>query len=110
VRSVRARAPIAVFVALVLVISAFNYRWHDTWRAKGPLWTKQVHEAALACKTPGRREAQVRSGPKPWYSLVIVPCHVLNPYLTCRDPYCARIDGMADPARRPPDVPAPHRM
>jgi hypothetical protein len=88
---VRAHVPLVVFTTFVLIVSGFNYRWHNTYRAQGPLWTEQVKLAAISCQAPGRREALVRSGPAPWYSLVRVPCHVLNKTMACQDPYCVQI-------------------
>jgi len=96
-RPATAYAPLAVFTVFVLVVSAFNYRWHNTWRAQAPRWTDQVKLAAAACKDPGRRSVVVRSGPAPWYSLVTVPCHDVNKNQWCQNPYCVQIDGL--PAR-----------
>jgi hypothetical protein len=73
-----ATAPLAVLVAFVLVISAFNYRWDDTFRHRSPRWTDQIRQAAVTCETPGRQNVVVRSGPEPYYSLVTVPCRVLK--------------------------------
>ncbi len=92
-----AYAPLAVFTVFVLVVSAFNYRWHNTWRAQAPRWTDQVKLAAAACKDNGRRTVVVRSGPAPWWSLVTVPCHDVNKNQWCQNPYCIQIDGL--PAR-----------
>ncbi|WP_203914202.1 hypothetical protein [Rhizocola hellebori] len=99
----RAYAPLAAFTALVLVVSAFNYRWTDTYRADSPYWTDQVKLGVQSCRDSERREVTLRSGPKPWYSLVVVPCHLLNTGRWCDSPYCVQIDGMAalpvDPSR-----------
>jgi hypothetical protein len=93
-----AYAPLAVFTVFVLVVSAFNYRWHNTWRAQAPRWTDQVKLAAAECKNPALRRVVVRSGPKPWFSLVTVPCHDVNRNEGwCQNPYCIQIDGL--PAR-----------
>jgi hypothetical protein len=73
-----ATAPLAVLVAFVLVISAFNYRWDDTFRHRSPRWTDQIRQAVVACETPGRKDIIVRSGPEPYYSWVNVPCRVLK--------------------------------
>jgi hypothetical protein len=94
-------APIVAFTVLVLVVSAFNYRWTNTYRHDAPRWTDQVKLAAIECQQPGRREVSVRSGPRPWYSLVTVPCHALHGTSWCQDPFCVEV-GAPQPAADTP--------
>jgi hypothetical protein len=80
----KAVAFLAAFGVFVAVVSAFNYRWNDTYRAHAPVWKQQV---ALAGKQCGRDHALshvvVRGGPKPFWSIVQVPCHLLRRDLAC---------------------------
>lgn len=93
----RAHAPIALLACFVLVVSAFNYRHTNTWRNQGPIWTDQVKAAALSCRAPERREVAVRSGPAPYFSIVVVPCHVFRVPRWCQPPFCEEI-GPGHPA------------
>ncbi len=98
-----ARTPLVLLAALVFIISAFNYRWDNTYRAHSPRWSSQIERAAEACQVPGRREVQIKTGPEATYSLVIVPCHVITKVISCHEPYCVEI-GPSDrlrPANRP---------
>ena len=103
-RRLPALAPLAVFAVFVLVVSAFSYRWDNTFRHNSPNWNQQVDRAAAMCKQPGVREVVIRSGPEPYYSLVFVPCHVFNRSNWCQEPYC-RLVGTpsAAPLRREPE-------
>ncbi|WP_203913362.1 hypothetical protein [Rhizocola hellebori] len=95
-----AHAPLAVLTCFLLLVSAVNYRHNDTYRHKGPLWTQQVKLGAESCSEwSARREVTLRSGPAPYYSLVVVPCHVFRTYRWCEWPYCVQIDdGVPDSA------------
>jgi hypothetical protein len=84
-------APLAVFAVAVLAVGAVNFRWADTYRAHSPRWTHQVDRATDQCRVGGRREVQVRSGPRPWYSLVTLPCHDLTRTFWCQAPYCVQV-------------------
>jgi hypothetical protein len=98
----RSVVPLATFAIVVVFVSAVNYRWHDTYRAHAPRWTEQVHRGVVECHLPGRREVQLRSGPQPWFSLVTVPCHYLNPSLWCQSPYCVQVGAPERPPARTP--------
>jgi len=96
-----ALAPLAVLAVFVVVVSAFSYRWDNTFRHRSPHWGTQVDRAAAACKQPGMREVVIRSGPEPYYSLVTVPCHVLKRDNWCQEPYCRLIGAPVDVAAPP---------
>jgi hypothetical protein len=96
VRWSAALTPLTVFAVFVLVLGALNYRWSNTHRAASPLWTEQIKRASASCESPDRREVVVRSGPQPFYSLVVVPCHVFRHPRWCQPPFCAEI-GAAQP-------------
>jgi hypothetical protein len=59
-RPVRAAAPLVAFAVLVAVVSAFNYRWYNTYRAQAPRWSDQVARApAEGVRTVGPRAVLV---------------------------------------------------
>ncbi len=99
----RANAPLLAFAILIAVVSAFNFRWDDTYRSHAPLWTEQVRKATIECKQrPELKEVLVRSAPEPWGSVVSVPCHRLTEVRPwdCVEPRCAPINGLP-PLTRP---------
>jgi hypothetical protein len=98
----RSRAPLVAFAVFVAVVSAFNYRWNDTYRSHAPRWSDQIAEATAACQRPSLVNVYVRSAPEPFGSLVLVPCHRLRdrPW-DCDEPRCTLINGpTAPPVRR----------
>jgi hypothetical protein len=85
--------PLALFAVFVLVVSVFNYRWTNTYRAKAPLWTDQIALARERClANPGLAQVGVRGGPQPFWSVVSVPCHLLLPKAPCQEPRCQYLD------------------
>jgi hypothetical protein len=102
-----ALAPLAVFAVLVLAASAANYRWDNTFRHRSPRWAGQVAKAKVACQVPGVREVLVRSGPEPYFSVVMVPCHELQKRgVWCEPTYCREVGlpptRLQQPVRDPP--------
>ena len=97
----RNRAPLAAFAVFILFISAFNFRWHDTYRSIAPRWSDQVREAYFQCTArPELQEVVVRAAPRPFGSIVHVPCHRLRfdrPW-DCPDPRCDLVNGNAPEA------------
>jgi hypothetical protein len=87
----QALAPLAALATVVLVASAVNYRWDDTFRHRSPRWSDQVAKAAVECRAAGTRDVQIRSGPAPYYSLVMVPCHNLDRLNWCDPAYCRQV-------------------
>jgi hypothetical protein len=99
--TLRAHAPLVVFAVFVTVVSAFNYRWDNTYRANAPRWSDQVNRAAAACRLPGAQDVSVRSAPEPFGSLVFIPCRRLGTERPwgCAPPLCIPVNG---PATAPP--------
>lgn len=88
----KAWAGLAVFAVFLGVISVLNYRWNDTYRAHAPRWTEQLAAASAACKAdPRLAQVTVHSGPMPWFSTVIVPCHELR-FRPCVEPQCLDLE------------------
>jgi hypothetical protein len=79
-----------VFVA---VVSTFNYRYLDTYRAHAPVWTHQVTLAAKRCQQdPTLSQVVIRGGPQPFWSVVQVPCHLFRQDYLCAPPACVYLD------------------
>lgn len=90
-----ANAPLIALAVLIAVISAFNYRWSDTYRSHAPVWRDQVRQAAALCAADQSLErVYVRSAPEPYWSYVLVPCSRLatGPYY-CGPPECVWLEG-----------------
>ena len=103
-RPVRAAAPLVAFAVLVAVVSAFNYRWYNTYRAQAPRWSDQIARAAADCQAnPSRPKEYVRSAPAQFWSVVVVPCSRLRDRgPLCVEPSCQWVDApvYVDPDRR----------
>jgi hypothetical protein len=93
---------LAALAVCIVVVSAFNYRWSDTYRAKAPVWTQQLVEARRTCQSnPAVSHVAVRGGPQPFWSIVYVPCHELLQGITCLEPRCVYLDPPQSLGRRP---------
>jgi hypothetical protein len=89
-------APLAALGLILLVVSAFNYRWDNTYRHRAPVWTHQVRQAAKECRhKPALSHVIVRSGPAPFWSIVAVPCHDLIGQPICQEPMCEYLQSSA---------------
>jgi hypothetical protein len=89
----KAVALLAVFGVFVAVVSAFNYRYTDTYRARAPVWTHQVWLAGLRCEQdPALGQVVIRGGPQPFWSIVQVPCHLFRRDYLCAPPACVYLD------------------
>lgn len=86
--------PLALFAVFVGIISVFNYRWHDTYRAQAPKWSDQVARAASECqRNPEMQKVYVRSAPSQFWSVVVIPCSRLRDRgPLCAPPSCVWID------------------
>jgi hypothetical protein len=97
-------APLAALGVLILVVSAFNYRWDNTLRHYAPQWTDQIRQAANECRRdPALSEVIVRGGPQPFWSIVGVPCRELTGPTGCALPKCEYLDPPQS-SGRPRDV------
>lgn len=102
------RPPVALaaFAVFMAVVSAFNFRWDDTYRANSPKWTEQVRKATAECvQRPELQDVHIRTAPDPWGSLIYVPCHRLREVRPwdCPEERCAWFPDPANPAGRQPE-------
>jgi hypothetical protein len=89
----KAMAPLAAFALLVAVVSAFNYRWNNTYRAQAPVWTDQIAQVVARCQAdPLLGHVVVRGGPQPFQSTVAIPCHEVRGLFICHSPECVYLD------------------
>jgi hypothetical protein len=85
------------------VISGYNFRFDDTFRARAPRWTGQITQATARCRAdPGLAYVVVRGGPQPYWSIVLVPCAELRKKIDCPTPACVFLD----PPRAQPATPS----
>jgi hypothetical protein len=87
-------AALGLLVVGIVGAAATNYRWADTYRSHAPLWTDQVRLATATCRAhPQLDDVVVRGAPRPWWSVVRLPCRDLHPLpFACVQPHCAWLD------------------
>ncbi len=87
--------PLVVFAVFLLGIGAVNFRFGDTFRSHAPQWTVQVKAAHALCRRGTIvGHVNLRGGPKPYASVVSVPCsYILGGESTsCWGPECEWVD------------------